>query len=69
MFKYRDYILQQIENSGWWRVFFNGSIVATLINKEEARRFIWLQYKDREDIDCVSENDLEIIDTKHKSVR
>jgi len=59
MFKFRDYTLKQVDNSDWWRVFLNGSIMATLINKEEARRFIWLQYKDKEDIDYISETDLE----------
>jgi hypothetical protein len=59
MYRFREYTLNQINNSEWWRVFLDGTIVATLVNKEEARRFIWLQYKDREEIDYIAEADLE----------
>lgn len=60
-FKFRDYTMQELDGSGWWRVLLNGSIMATLINKEEARRYIWLQYKDKEDIDYISDADLEMV--------
>lgn len=60
-FKFRDYTIQEIDDGGWWRVFLNGSIVATLINKEEAKRYIWLQYKDKEDIKYISDADLEMV--------
>ena len=53
--------MQELDGSGWWRVLLNGSIMATLINKEEARRYIWLQYKDKEDIDYISDADLEMV--------
>lgn len=48
--RYKDYTISQRKDSGWWNVFKKGNFFATVISEDEARRCIWMDIKNGEEV-------------------
>lgn len=55
----------ELHIGSWCKVFVDGSMIANVINEEEARRVIWLGLQAQgENIDFVSEDMFELLESE-----